>query len=326
MPAFASHFAPWVAALALCVLGDAVAQSATWPTRAVRIVVPFAAGGYTDTYARVIAQDLGRVLPQPVVVDNRPGNGGNLGSDLVAKAAPDGYTLIVGAFNTHAVHATLYSSLPFDPLRDFTPIAFVAEATSVLVVAPHVPATTLRELLDLARTRPGGMDYGSSGVGTLGNLHIESMKSQTGIPFQQIAYRGEGEVLLALLRGDIAFASMSVSTALPQIRAGKIRPIATSGRTRSQVLPEVGTIGETLPGLGGNSWVALFGPAGVPDEIVQKLNREVDRIMRSPEVRQRMAANDIAYVSMTPAQLGEFQRAEARRWGDVVRANKLRVD
>jgi len=318
--------ARWVCALALLALVQAGAQTTTFPSRPVRIVVPYAPGGYTDTYARVVAQDLTRVFGQPVVVDNRPGSGGNLASELVARSAPDGYTLIVASISATAINASLLASLPFDPLRDFTPIAFVAEAYSVLVAASSVPASTLEELLDFARAQPGGIEYGTPGVGLPGHLHIESMKLRTGIALRHVPYKGESELLPALLRGDVAFASMSASTALPHARAGKIKLIANTGRTRSSALPGLPTIGETLPGLGGNSSVALFGPAGVPEDIVQRLNREVDRLLQSPGVQRRMAANAVAYVSMTPAQLGDFQRAEIIRWGEMVRANRLRVE
>jgi len=326
LAAFLSHVVAWTAALALVFPGETLAQSASWPTRAVRIVVPFTAGGYTDTYARVIAQELSRVLGQPVVADNRPGGGGNLAGELVARSAPDGYTLLVAAVGMLATNASLYANLPFDPQRDFTPIAFIAEAHSVFVVGPTVPVNTVEELLRYARRQPGGLAYGSGGVGLTGHLIVESMKAWTGIDLRHVPYKGESELLPGVLRGDVAFASMSASTALPHVQSGRFRLIATTGVTRSSTLPDLPTLGETLPGLGGNSWVALVGPAGMPDDIVQRLNREVDRIMRSPEVQQRMAANAVAYQSMTPAQLGEFQRAETLRWGEVIRASRLRVE
>jgi len=304
----------------------AVSQAPPWPARAVHIIVPFGPGGYTDTYARLIANELAKTLNQPVLVENKAGNSGNVGSEVVAKAAPDGYTLLMAGMNTHAINVSLYRDLAFDPVRDFTPVTPVVAANSVLLVNPSTSLATVGDLLALARTKPGEFSYGGAGIGTPSHLNIEALKGRTGVSLNYVPYKGEADALLALMRGDVVLASMSVSTALPQIRAGKVRPIAVAGAARSPTLPDVPLLSETVPGIGSGSWIGLFGPAGLPGDVVQRLNREVDRIMRTPEMKERTAANDLAYTAMTPAEFADFQKAEIRRFAEIIRANGIRIE
>jgi tripartite-type tricarboxylate transporter receptor subunit TctC len=302
------------------------AAQAPWPARAVQIVVPYAPGGYTDTYARLVATELARALGQPVVVENRAGGSGNIGSEIVAKAAPDGYTLLMGGLTTHAISVSLSKTPPFDPVRQFTPIAPVVWASSVLLTNPAANLATVHDLVALARAKPGELAFGSSGIGTPSHLNIEGLMARTGVRMNHLPYKGESDALLAIVRGDLVLASLSVATALPQIRAGKVRPIAVASAARSPALPDVPTLSESFPGLGGGSWIALFGPAGLAPDVVQRLNREVDRIMRTPEMAARLAGSDLTHTSMTAAEFADFQKAEIVRWGALVRSAGIAVD
>lgn len=314
-----------VAATAIMPLPTA-AQAPVWPARAVHIIVPYGPGGYTDTYTRLIAAELAKTLNQPVLVENKPGNSGNIGSEVVAKAAPDGYTLLMGGMSTHAINVSLYRNLPFDPVRDFTPVTPVVAANSVLLANPSTNLATVDDLVALARSKPGELSYGGAGIGTPSHLNIEALTGRTGVRLNYVPYKGEADALLALMRGDIVLASMSVSTALPQIRAGKVRPIAVAGSARSPTLPDVPLLSEIVPGIGSGSWIGLFGPAGLPGDLVQRINREVDRIMRTPGMQERIAASDLTYTAMTPAEFADVQKAEIRRFAEIIRANGIRIE
>lgn len=316
----------FLALAAIALAPRASAQPATWPSRPIRIVVPFGPGGYTDTYARLIAAELATTLGQSVVVENRAGGSGNVGSDAVAKAPPDGYTLLVGGMNTHAINLWLYRDLPFDPVRDFTPIAPIAWSPSVLLVPASSGVASLADLVALARARPGALSFGSAGVGVPGHLNVEWIKSIAGIDLAHVPYKGEADAVLAALRGDVALASAAVPTALPHVKAGRLRAIAIAADRRSPTMPDVPTVGETYPGVGSGSWIALFGPAGLPPGIVQRLNETVDRFLRSAPIAARMAESDLAHVSMTPSALAAYQKAEIAKWGAIVRATGVRLD
>lgn len=314
------------AAIAVAAAAPAAAQPAAWPAKPIQIVVPFVPGGYIDTYARVVATRLGPALGQTVVVENRPGASGNTGSELVAKSAPDGYTFLVTAINTHAINAALYKNLPFDPVRDFTPVALIAEGTSAWIVPASLNVSTVDEFVALARSQPGKLGYASAGVGTLGHLIVSWMATRYGLQLIHVPYKGENEALLAALRGDVALAQVSVASVVPHVADGKIRVIATTGATRSAPLPDVPTIAETAPGVAGAAWIGMFAPANLPPEIAKRVNLEVDRIMASDEARQRLVASALVHPTMTPEQFGAFQRAEIAKWADVVRTNGIRVE
>ena len=321
-----SILAAALAAAAAIAAVPSPAQAPAWPAKPSRIVVPYGPGGYTDTYTRLIANDLAKTLHQPVLVENKAGDSGNVGSEVVAKAAPDGYTLLMAGMNTHAINVSLYRELAFDPVRDFTPVTPVVAANSVLLVNPSTNLATVGDLLALARAKPGELSYGGAGIGTPSHLNIEALKGRTGVRLGYVPYKGETDALLALMRGDVVLASMSVSTALPQIRAGKVRPIAVAGAARSPTLPDVPLLSEAVPGIGSGSWIGLFGPAGLPADVVQRINREVDRIMRTPEMKERIAASDLTYTAMTPAEFADFQKAEIRRLAEIIRANGIRIE
>jgi len=311
-----------VAILPLC----GHAQSISYPERPVRIVVPYAVGGYADTFARLVAAALSNSFGQPVIVDNKPGANGVIGSEFVAKAAPDGYSLLMGGTNTHSINVSLYDNLPFDPVADFTPVAFVVAADALLVVNPSVKATTVAELLALARSQPGAITHGSGGTGTYSHLSVELLKTAAHVDMTHIPYKGEGESLAAVVRGDIALATVSVSSAAPQVKAGKLRAIATMGTSRTRSFPDLPAVAETVPGVSAISWIGLFAPARLPPEIALRINQELEKFMRSPEMRERLAATDATFIAMTPAQFSAFQKAEILKWADVVKKNKIRID
>ncbi|MCE7878115.1 MAG: tripartite tricarboxylate transporter substrate binding protein [Betaproteobacteria bacterium PRO3] len=303
-----------------------LAQAQEWPARPIQIVVPFVPGGYVDTYARVVAARLGPALGQSVVVENRPGASGNTGSAQVAKAAPDGYTFLVTAINTHAVNLSLYRDLPFHPVRDFTPVALIAEGASAWIVPATVDVSTVDELVALARAQPGKLSYASAGVGTLGHLMISWMASREGIRMIHVPYKGENDALLAALRGDVTLAQVSVASVVPHVAEGRIRVIATTGSTRAAPMPNVPTIAESLPGISGTAWIGMFAPANLPPGIAARVNAEVDRIMTSDEIRQRLVASALVHPTMTPAQFGDFQQAEIAKWAKVVQSNGIRIE
>ena len=319
-------FLAFLACVVTTISAPLAAQAPTYPSKPIRIVVPYAAGGYADAFARLVATGLARAMDQPVVVENKPGANGNIACEYVARAAPDGYTLVMGGVNTHAVNVSLFRTLPFDPVRDFTPVSFVVSPNTLIVVNSSPGVSTVGEFVALARSRPGLLTYSSGGTGTFTHLAVESLKSRANVDMTHVPYKGEGESLLALLRGEVSLAALSVPTALPHVRSGKLRPIAITGTARSPAFPDLPTVAETLPGAGANSWIGLFAPAMLAPEIAQRLNQEVGRIMASPDLRERLAATDSTFVAMTPAQFGAFQKSEIASWAEVIRANNIRVD
>lgn len=302
------------------------AQSPAYPSKPIRIIVPYATGGYADTFARLIAGELAKAMNQPVIVENKPGANGNIACEYVAKAAPDGHTLLMGGVNTHAVNVSLFRALPFDPVRDFTPVSFVVSTNTLIVVHPSLEISSVAELVAVARTRPGRLTHSSGGTGTLTHLAMERLKSKANVDMIHIPYKGEGESLLAVLRGDVALAALSIPTALPYVKAGKLRSIATTGTSRSPVFPQLPTVAETFRDASAISWIGLFAPAMLAPESALRLNQEVGRIMASPELRERLAVTDSTFVAMTPAQFGAFQKSEITRWAEVIRRNNILVD
>jgi tripartite-type tricarboxylate transporter receptor subunit TctC len=316
--------AAFVALLAFGWLASASAQ--TYPSKPVRIVVPFPAGGIADLYGRLIAGDLTAAWGQPIVVENRTGAGGNIGADLVAKSPPDGYTLVMGSVGTHAVNATLFSKLPYDPVRDFAPVALVLEADGLLVVHPSVPAASVPELIALARAKPNGLTFASAGMGTASHLAGELFKTMAKVEIVHVPYKGNVPAITDLLAGQTSMLFGTMPTVLPHARAGKVRALATIGPSRAAATPELPTVAETLPGFDVGNWVALFAPAGTPPEIVQRWNTEVARIMQAKEIQVRLASEGASFRAMTPDQFGAFVRAEIAKWAPVVKASGARVD
>lgn len=312
-------------AIGLLVTGPLAAQE-PWPARPVRVVVPFLAGGGADAVGRAMAQALSDRLGRPFVVENRPGGAGNIGTEAVARAAPDGYTMLATGPN-HATNPHLFSRLPFDPVRDFAPVSLLTSAPYVLVADPALPLRGFQDLLAMARARPGALSYGSAGNGTAGHLAMEMIKTATGIDMLHVPYRGSPPVLVDLMAGRIAVALDNVLSSGPGIAAGQLRALAVSGARRAPSLPEVGTIAEQgLPGFDVTVWQAALFPAGVDAAIVARASAEIAAGLRAPAVRQRLADIGVEAIGGTPAELAAFLDAELARWGAVIRASGARLD
>src|SRR5256886_16444240 len=288
----------------------ASAQAPTYPDKPIRIVVPFPVGGVADTFGREIGRKLTEAWGQPVVIDNRPGAGGNIGADMVAKAPPDGYTLVIGNIGTHAVNVSLLPGMPFDPIKDFAPIVHILDAEGLLVVNPSIAATTVPELIALARAQPGKLSYGSAGLGTTSHLAGEMFKSMTKVDIVHVPYKGNVPAITDLLGGQTSMIFATMPTVLPHVRAGKLRPLAVLGAVRSPALPDVPTVAESVPGFEVSNWIELFGPAGMPPAIVSRLNAEVQKVMLSPEIQKRLETEGAEFIPMNPEQFANIQKAE----------------
>jgi tripartite-type tricarboxylate transporter receptor subunit TctC len=313
--------------LAACLaLGAAPAWAQKYPEKPVRIVVPFPAGGIADVYARIIAARAAESWGQPVLVENRPGAGGNLAADAVAKSAPDGYTLVMGSVGTHAVNVSLFSKMPYDPVADFAPVALVAESDSLLVVHPSVPARSVAELIALARAKPGGLTFASAGPGTTSHLAGELFKSMAGIDMLHVPYKGNTPAITDLLGGQTSLLFATMPTVLPHAKAGKLRALATCAAARATATPELPTVGETLPGFAVTNWVGFFAPAGTPPDIVLRWNGEVQRVMQAADMQARLAGEGARFVPMAPPQFAAYVRAEIAKWAPIVKASGARAD
>ncbi|MGO4394984.1 tripartite tricarboxylate transporter substrate binding protein [Variovorax sp. M-6] len=313
------------AALLACLPLIAAAQG-DFPNKAIRIVVPFPPGGATDAAARLVATKMSEKWGQPVVVDNRAGAGGNVGSDLVAKSAPDGYTLVMGVTGSHAINTSLYSRMPYDPVADFVAISQVAVVPNVLVVHPSVPAQSLAELVALAKREPGKLNYASLGNGTAAHLGMEMLKSAAGIDIAHVPYKGSAPAVSDLLAGQVQVMVDGLPSALPHVKAGKLRAIALTSLHRAPALPDLPTIAETYPGFYADAWSGLFAPKGTPQAVVDKLSAEVQRILQMPEVREKLVALGAEPVGSTQAEFNAHVRREIDKWARVVKASGARVD
>jgi tripartite-type tricarboxylate transporter receptor subunit TctC len=297
-----------------------------WPARPVRIVVPFAAGGTTDIVARSIAEQLTTVLKQPVIVENKAGAGGNVGATEVAKAAPDGYTFLMGTPGTQAINQFLYPKMPYDTERDLVPVSFVVRVPNVLIVPASLGVKTMQELIAMARARPGQLTYGSPGNGSTGQLSTELFKSQAKVFVTHIPYRGSGPMLQDLLGGQIQMAIDNLPSAIPHIRSGRLIALGVTSAAPNPQLPEVKPIGSVLPGYEAESWFVLVAPRGTPEPIVARLSTEVDRILKKPEVIERFRGLGAEPVGGTPAELARFIADETKKWKEVVRISGAKVD
>jgi tripartite-type tricarboxylate transporter receptor subunit TctC len=296
------------------------AQSSPWPGKPIRLVIPFPSGGATDILGRLFAQKLGAALGQQVVVDNKPGAGGSLGADIVAKAPADGYTLLLSTSSTHSIGPALNPKLPYDAFKDFTPVGFVASAPSVLVVGKDFPAQTAQELVSLLKKNPGKFNFGSSGIGTYPHLSAEMFKWRAGGLFVvHIPYRGTGLVITDLVAGQIAFLMDSIVSAQPHIKDGKVRPLAVTGARRSPSLPQVPTMAEVgVPNLVLSNWFGFFAPPGTPQDIVQRLNRELNTLVRQADVVERMGNFGAEPGGGTPEQFAKLYREEHEGWKALI--------
>jgi len=318
-----------ILALLVCVTG-AQAQTpprADYPTRPIRLIVPFAPGGGVDLLGRLIAQRLNDAWGQAVVVDNRGGAGGNTGTGLVAKSAPDGYTLLMGYVGNLAINPFLFSNLAYDPRRDFAAVTMVATAPNLLVAHPSLAATTVKDLVALARARPGQLNYASAGNGTVGHMAAELFKTVTGLQITHIPYKGNGAAITDVLAGQVQLIFSAPGAVLPHVRAGKLKALATASRQRPANLADVPTFAESgFTEVEATAWYALFAPAGTPAPIVQRLNGETGRMLALPEIRERLATAGYDAVSSTPAELQALVLADLTKWAKVVKASGARVD
>ena len=314
------------ALLFLLVIVSSSGAAQPYPSKPVRIIVNFPAGGIADIYARIIGQKVQESWGQPVVVENRTGAGGNIGAEAVAKSAPDGYTLNMSAIGPHAINVTLFARLPFDPVKDFVPVAHVLEAEGLLVVHPSVPGGSVSELIAYARANPGKLTFASAGMGTASHLAGELFKSMAKVEMTHVPYKGNVPAITDLLAGQTSLLFATMPTVLPHAKAGKLRALATIGAGRASATPDLPTVGESLAGFEVNNWIALFAPAGTPPDIVRRWNGEVMRIMQSSEIQARLPNEGARFMPMTPEQFGAFQRSEIAKWAPVVRASGARVD
>ncbi len=290
-----------------------------WPQKQIRIVVPFPAGGIADQFARIIGGKLAETWGQPVVVENRAGAGGNIGADVVAKSPPDGYNLVMGSIGTHAVNMALYKSMPYDIARDFTPIALVIEAEGLLVTPVALEARTVKDLVEMARAQPAKLSFASAGIGTTSHLAGELFRSMAKVDVTHVPYKGNVPAITDLIGGQTTMLFATMPTAMPHVKAGKLRAIAVIGKERSPALPDVPTVAEAgLPGFDASNWIGLFGPAGLPTDTTNKLNAEVMRILRTPEIQTRLANEGARFTPTTPAEFASFVRNESAKWAKVV--------
>jgi tripartite-type tricarboxylate transporter receptor subunit TctC len=324
------RFARIVASLAalLAVAPFALAQSpAAYPSHPVRIVVPFPAGGTTDILARAIAQRYSEAFGQPFVVDNRPGAGGNLGAELVAKSAPDGYTLVMGTVGTHAINPNLYAKMPYDHVRDFAPVLLVAGVPNVLEVNPGLPVHTLAQFVSYAKAHPGELNFASSGSGTSIHLSAELFKTMAGVSMQHVPYKGSAPALQDLVGGQVQLMFDNLPSSLPLIKAGKLRAIAVTSAARAAALPGVPTIAESgYPGFEASSWFGLLAPAGTPAAVIAKLNAEGNRWLATPEAQAKLEAQGANGAGGTPADFAHHIALETAKWAKVVKESGAKVD
>jgi len=321
--AFSSHL---LAALALSVAAVSASAQTDWPTKSVRIVVPFAPGGTADISARIVAEQLTRAFNQPFVAENRGGAGGNIGAAEVARSAPDGYTLLMGNTPTLAINQFIYSKMPYNTERDFAPVSFVVRVPNVLVVPPSLGVRTLQELIDLAKAKPGSINYGTSGAGTVLHLSAELLKTMAKIDLVHVPYKGSGPMLQDLVAGQVQMAIDNVPSALPLIRSGRLLALAVTPSKPVATLPNVPTIASVIPGYEAEAFFALVAPAGTPQSVIAKLSTEVDRILHRPDVIERFRQLGAEPVGGAPAELATFLASETTKWRDVVKTSGAKAD
>ena len=311
-----------LAALALVVL-PALAAAQSYPTRPIRLVVPFPPAGATDILSRELARLLSERLKQQVIVDNKPGAGGALGSDLVAKSAPDGYTIQMATSSTHSIGPSLNPKIPYNAQTDFTPVAHVANATNVLVVSPSVKANTVAELIAEIKAKPGQFNFGSSGNGTIVHLTGELFKSMTGTYIVHIPYRGTALVIPDMVSGQIQLLFDNVASALPHIRDGRVKALGVTSLKRSPLLPNLPTVADTVPGFESSTWFGVFGPKNMPAEATQRLNTEIGAILRTPEFQERLRTLGYDAAGGSPADFAKVVASDTAKWAQLIKERKI---
>lgn len=307
--------------------GGYAAAAETYPAKPVRIIVPFSPAGFIDFTARFVAGPLSAALGQPVIVENRAGAGGIIGTEFVARANPDGYTLVVGSVGTHAVNQALYPNLSYNVLRDFQPVARLSEAPSILAVHPSLPVHSVKDLIELARTRPGQINYASAGAGTSTHLAAVLLEHLARIKFVHVAYKGGGPMIIAVLSGEVPVTFGTAASVSPHIKSGKLRGLAVTGSQRAAALPDLPTIAESgLPGYEMDNWLGIFAPAGTPRAVVEKLSSEAIRIVRLPEVSEGFQARGAEPSPLGPNEFSAFVKKELEKWAKVVAATGMTVN
>ncbi|GJG98507.1 tripartite tricarboxylate transporter substrate binding protein [Cupriavidus pauculus] len=319
-----------LAAMALSVgllaFGTGCALAQTYPSKTIRLVIPFPPAGATDVLGRAIAQKLSEGLGQSVVVENRPGAGSTIGSDIVAKAAPDGYTLLL-ASGSLAIASNLYTKLGFDILKSFTPISLVGHVPHMLVVSPSIPANSVKELVALAKSKPGQLSAASQGNGTLSHLELEMFKLSTGTDMLHVPYKGSNNVMPDLLAGNVSVFFDSVPSSMPLVKSGKLKALGVVGAKRLPMSPEIPTLAEAgLPGLEMKNWFALLAPAGTPAEIIELLNMQVQKAVITPDLAARLADQGVILEASTPKQLATLMQSDVAKWGKIIRSANVRLN
>ena len=305
---------------------SAAAGAQEFPSKPIRMVAPFAPGGATDLLARVIGQKMTERFGQSVLIDNRTGAGGNIGAEIVAKAPPDGYTLLLGGV-PHAIGMSLYRKLGYDLTKDLAPVAMIATFPSAIVLHPSLPAKSIKELIGLAKSQPGQLNFGSAGNGSPNHLALELFNTMARVKMTHVPYKGTGQMVVDLVAGQLQLASMGFPAALQNVKAGKLRVIAVTSASRSPLLPDVPTVAETgLPGFDVTSWYGVFGPAALPAEIASRLNGEIAAMTVAPDVKERLAALGAEPAKMSPDELGRYVKNEVARWSKVVKDSGARLD
>ena len=305
--------------------GPVAAQG--YPSKPVRLVIPFPAGGPTDTIARALGQRLSEALGQPVLVDNKPGAGGAIGSEIVARAPADGHTIVMGTTSTHSIGPALNPKTPYHPEKDFVPVAWVANAPNLLIVSNTLNIGSVKELVALARAQPGRLNYSSSGVGTISHMSGQLFASLLGLDMVHVPYKGVGLALPDLVNGQVALMFDSMITGLPQVRGGKVRGLAVSSRERSALAPEIPTLAESgVPGYESQTYYSLYAPAGTPAAAVSRLNAETVKVLQQPAMRELLAKQGVDPAGGTPEQFAAHMRAETAKWSRLIRDAKMRIE
>ncbi len=320
------RFVKMLCALAAAPAVQPVFAQSGYPNRPIKIIAPVQPGGGVDLVGRTIADRLGRALGQSIVVDNQSGGGGVVGSLATARAAPDGYTLMVGYVGTHGTNPAV-RKLPYDAIRDFTPIAMVGGTPNVLVVSPSLPVATLRELIQYAKANPGKLSYGSAGPGTLTHLAMEQLKVAADLDVVHVPYRGIGPAFIDILGGQTQVMFPGLAAALPHIKAAKVKPLAVTGTRRHPLLPDVPTFEESgFKGFDGVQWYGIVGPANLPPAVVKRLNDEINKLLESPDLRERLASEALEPMPMSPEQFGQYMRNDIARWTRLARERNIEIN
>ena len=303
----------------LCLLGTScLAYGQSWPAKPIRFIVPFAAGGVTDVVIRTISPKLSEALGQPIVIENKGGAGGTLGTALGAKSAPDGYTFIVPAAS-HTTTPSLYTHLSFDPIKDFVPVTQIVSVPYLLVVPPSSPATTLADFMSRLKANPSAFTFGSAGNGSSNHLAGQLLADAVGVSPVHVPYKGSGPALADLMGGQISFMFDPINTSAPQIQAGRLRVLGIGSLKPSKIMPGLAPIADTFPGFEAATWIGLLAPAGTPKEIVSRMHREVEKVVRLPDIQERLSASGAEPVASTPDQFGAYMAGEVAKWGRLVK-------